>query len=772
MAKFKEDPRVLSVEKNEYFEFTAIPNDEHFGLQPMSPSTTAGQLLNLPGAWDFVKGNAYLGFTEFGIQLDHPDLQANFRPHFSSTHLPDGSLCGATNSLDDDCAFYPNNKGHGTHVAGILSATTNNNTGVAGTCWNCSLMLSKTDTSVASLAYDIDHLARSGAQVINMSLTKERHDDPCSPPDQYHIVCVSIFHAAWEVDILTVASSGNRLNQLIGFPAQLEDVVAVGGVDQSGAPWNDPTIDPFYNDYYSVGSSVGSEQALVAPAKDVLSTVYTNFDWNEHWYCGDNFPDSSLSGYGWCNGTSMAAPHVTGIAGLVRSANPLLNRFDVEDILFSNASLGKLGQHTNEMGYGIPDAGASVKAALGVVDGQQLVNRLTPLFSFYSDQAENYFYTTVPQMAAAALNGTMPPLPPSTVYYGPEGQPTPGYYTFPNQFPPAPTPSASVYIFTTHNNPFEPGVDLVPLYRLSWKCGDYTPYPPVLCNTNPNHVDHTYTADEDGVATYESLGYQLDGIEGYVYPKTLPQPAGTVRLMRRYNPARDDHAIFPETELDAMIAQGYTDWSGSGWLAYVYPNVDTDSDELIDGFETMIGTCVNNWDTDGDGFSDGEEITQHPYTDPGHCTSSATYPWQAHANSNLQMNQNLNYALGYHFTPLVSGVVDQLGGYFNGTKTVKLFNKATGQLLAQATVTAANNWSYTSIPPVNVQAGTTYTVAVYAAGSGASIRYNVTSFPQVYDDVRIDGSTYASTASNPNARPQNTVTGTMYGQADIRFDPN
>jgi hypothetical protein len=273
------------------------------------------------------------------------------------------------------------------------------------------------------------------------------------------------------------------------------------------------------------------------------------------------------------------------------------------------------------------------------------------------------------------------------------------------------------------------------------------------------------------------IGYRPDGIEGYIYPTTLRQPSGTVKLMRRYNPARDDHAIFPETELAAMIAQGYTDFSGSGWLGYVYPNVDTDSDDLIDGFETVIGTCRDAWDTDGDGISDGEEVSWYPYTDPGtgdagQCASAPTFAWQPIVNGTLSINQPWNRAMDYHFTPLVNGVVDRLGGYFNGTKTVKLFNKATGQLLAQTSVSAANNWSYTSITPVNVQAGTTYTVAVYAAGSGASTRNNVTPVPQTYANIRIEGSTYISTSTNPNARPINTITDKIYGQADIRFDPN
>ena len=85
-------------------------------------------------------------------------------------------------------------------------------------------------------------------------------------------------------------------------------------------------------------------------------------------------------------------------------------------------------------------------------------------------------------------------------------------------------------------------------------------------------MDTTYTADPNGVTSFQSWGYKLDGIEGYIYPKSLAQPVGTVRLMRKYNPTRDDHAIFPETALSIMASQGYTQNSGSDWLGYVYPN--------------------------------------------------------------------------------------------------------------------------------------------------------------------------------------------------------
>ena len=153
--------------------------------------------------------------------------------------------------------------------------------------------------------------------------------------------------------------------------------------------------------------------------------------------------------------------------------------------------------------------------------------------------------------------------------------------------------------------------------------------------------------------------------------------------------------------------------------------------------------------------------------------ATAQTPWQTNAYGTLSTNIAWNYAMGYHFTPLVNGQVTALGGYFNGTRTVKLFNKVTGTVLATATVSAANTWAYTGIAPVNVTAGTTYTIAVYLAGSGASRRSGLSpTLPRTFADIRIEGSTYTATSTTPTAVPTNTITATMYGQADISFVPS
>jgi len=142
-------------------------------------------------------------------------------------------------------------------------------------------------------------------------------------------------------------------------------------------------------------------------------------------------------------------------------------------------------------------------------------------------------------------------------------------------------------------------------------------------------------------------------------------------------------------------------------------------------------------------------------------------PWMDNENGTLYTNIAWNYTMGYRFTPVRDGRITMLGGYFNGTKTVSLWDSS-GTKLTSATVTSSNNWSYTDITPVYVTAGQTYTVGVYLAGYGGSRRSGVQpAFPRTHGDITIQGSCY----NYGDAYPVVVVSSYMYGQADIAFEP-
>jgi hypothetical protein len=130
-----------------------------------------------------------------------------------------------------------------------------------------------------------------------------------------------------------------------------------------------------------------------------------------------------------------------------------------------------------------------------------------------------------------------------------------------------------------------------------------------------------------GGSTFE---YVLDGIEGWVYSDCATGcPGEEVALHRLYHPGKDDFVVVPTSEVAAMQAQGYFAPNHPDLpeiIGYAYPNVDSDSDGLVDGFEALIGSDRTDPDSDGDGISDGDELlfydtsnpdpTLHGYGDP------------------------------------------------------------------------------------------------------------------------------------------------------------
>jgi hypothetical protein len=135
----------------------------------------------------------------------------------------------------------------------------------------------------------------------------------------------------------------------------------------------------------------------------------------------------------------------------------------------------------------------------------------------------------------------------------------------------------------------------------------------------------------------------------------------------------------------------------------------------------------------------------------------------------LSTNNGWSYTMGYAFTPNKTILVTSLGGFFNGTKTVYLYNRTTGAVLASATVTAANSWGYTSIVPVALDRDAPYSIGVYLAGSGGAYRTGMAATPRLLADATIDGSCYRSASTAEPCAASGLISGTNYGMADFKY---
>tara|TARA_A100001388_G_scaffold230529_1_gene182596 strand:- start:19 stop:597 length:579 start_codon:yes stop_codon:yes gene_type:complete len=151
-------------------------------------------------------------------------------------------------------------------------------------------------------------------------------------------------------------------------------------------------------------------------------------------------------------------------------------------------------------------------------------------------------------------------------------------------------------------------------------------------------------------------------------------------------------------------------------------------------------------------------------------------PLQSSGRSVTGSNFGWSYLLGYRFTPQVNGTISQLGGYYNGTKTVYLWRWSDGSFLGSVSNSSSNNWTYTDLgSPVSVTSGTEYYVAVAINGSGGSYIINL-NFPQTYGNIRVNYTAYKSGNFNSTTFPSSFVTSTRtdntYGMPDITFIPN
>ncbi len=166
---------------NDYFVAQTDPAGPHElyqwaleAVRAMSPAASPAS----PSSWDFTKGYGYIAFVDSGIDVGHPDLVPNFRPHFSQAFYSppcSGPLWDVDEGGESSGSTCRNQyRGHGTHIAGLAASQSNNGIGIAGLCWYCSLIVAKTlQESTKNLTSNVVngmyHSIRRGAQAINRS---------------------------------------------------------------------------------------------------------------------------------------------------------------------------------------------------------------------------------------------------------------------------------------------------------------------------------------------------------------------------------------------------------------------------------------------------------------------------------------------------------------------------------------------------------------------------------------------------------------------------
>ena len=299
------------------------PNDPAFSQQ------WALQKIEASAAWDIYSGgtNVIIAVIDSGADLNHPDLQANLVPGWDFVN---------NDSLPDD------DHGHGSHVAGITAAVGNNGIGITGVNWRAKIMpLKMLDASGNGSTYDlaqavyyaVDHDAR----VINMSLGAPGSAWPCDWPE-----VEAAFNYAVNHGVLLVVASGNDGQLGVNCPGAYEQAMAVGSTTAT--------------DTRSYFSNYGPRLDIVAPGSSIYSTFYSG-------------------SYTTMSGTSMATPHVAGLAALLWSFAPALNANEVRNFIQNSADdLGPAGWD-QYFGYGRINA----KKTLDAISLQTTPAKLTLL---------------------------------------------------------------------------------------------------------------------------------------------------------------------------------------------------------------------------------------------------------------------------------------------------------------------------------------------------------------------------------------------------------
>ncbi len=330
ISQYNDLSNVEWAEPNYIYYPTAVPSDEYYRAYQWDFSN-----LNLEAAWDIQKGDksVTVAVLDTGIISNHPDLKDNL--------LQGADFVGGVKSYsaesykmtdDDPTDETPREEGgsHGTHVAGTIGAVTNNSRGVAGINWNVKILPVRGLTNKGGTSWDIAegiyYAIDQGADIINMSFGS-RHES--------YLQREAVREAVNE-GVTIIAATGNESSSVY-YPAAFKETIAVGAVGKGN------TL-TYYSNY-------GPEVDVVAPGGGYGYSIFSTWGYYDE--------GRTVPGYIGMSGTSMATPHVSGVAALL-VANGVQEPEEIRSRLSATAvDLGPTGKD-DKYGYGLIDAYAAL----------------------------------------------------------------------------------------------------------------------------------------------------------------------------------------------------------------------------------------------------------------------------------------------------------------------------------------------------------------------------------------------------------------------------
>jgi len=321
------DPQVAYVEPDYQVKANVIPNDTQFGQQwslrntgqtiyaagETYPGGTPGADISATAAWDIHTGgeNAFVGIIDTGIDYTHPELVDNIWTN--PGEIPNNGKDDDNNGYKDDVHGWDfcnndsnpmDDMGHGTHVSGTIAAMTNNNAGVAGICWSAQLVALKF-LSAAGYGYISDAaLALEYANAMGIPITSNSWGG-----GGYSQAMLDAINEAGAKGYLFIAAAGNNGQDADVFPMYpaaytCENIISVAATGR-------------YDDLRPWSNYGASSVDLAAPGSLILSTLPGNT-------------------YDYWSGTSMATPHVTGVAALLKNRNPNATGMSIKEAILNS----------------------------------------------------------------------------------------------------------------------------------------------------------------------------------------------------------------------------------------------------------------------------------------------------------------------------------------------------------------------------------------------------------------------------------------------------